>query len=68
MSSIAKTRTCLRPCLSPYAPRTTAPTGRETYPTAYVASEAMMPTVGFSDGKKMAGKMSVAASEYSAKS
>jgi hypothetical protein len=35
--------------------------GRATYPTPYVANDATMATVGFSDGKNNCGKIKDAA-------
>lgn len=56
-----RTRTFLRPCRSPQWPRTNAPSGRATYPTPNVASEATTATVGSVLAKKTDGNTSVAA-------
>ena len=68
MRDTVRTRTNLRPRLSPIRPRMTAPMGRAMKPTAQVAKEESNATRGVCSGKKTSPKTRPAANPYRAKS
>ncbi|CAB4885157.1 unannotated protein [freshwater metagenome] len=57
------TRSCFRPMTSPSRPKTNPPTGRATYPTAYVEKASRVPVSGSLSGKKTSGNTRAAAAE-----